>query len=118
MVLHQARDILGADSIIGVSCYDSFQNAYRAQQGGANYVAFGRFFLSNTKPGAIPANIELLHSARPRIHVPIVAIGGVTPDNGRALIDAGADMLAVVGGLFGQDDVEMAAQHYARLFRR
>lgn len=117
MIVRKARDILGPGSIIGVSCYDSFQNAQRAQQSGASYVAFGRFFPSKTKPGAIPANIELLHSARPHINIPIVAIGGITPDNGTALIKAGADMLAVVDGLFAQDDVEMAAQHYTHLFR-
>jgi thiamine-phosphate pyrophosphorylase len=117
MLVRKAREILGAGSIIGVSCYDSFQNALRAQQSGADYVAFGRFFPSKTKPNAIPAQIELLYSAKPRIHVPVVAIGGITHENARTLINAGADMLAIVGGLFNQENIEVAAQHYARLFR-
>lgn len=116
MIVRKAREALGDSALIGVSCYDSFQNAQRAQQSGADYVAFGRFYPSVSKPEAIPAEIELLHSARPHIHIPIVAIGGITPDNGRSLIQAGADMLAVIDGVFGQDDVEMAAQHYSRLF--
>lgn len=116
MIIRKAREILGEGSFIGVSCYDSFQNAMRAQQAGADYVAFGRFFPSKTKPNAIPAQIELLHSAKSHINVPIVAIGGITHDNARTLISAGADMLAVVDGLFAQEDVELAAEHYARLF--
>lgn len=117
MLIREARETLGKSSIIGVSCYDSFQNALRAQQSGADYVAFGRFFSSNTKPEAVQAQIELLHAAKPRLDVPIVAIGGITHDNARTLINAGADMLAVIDGLFGQDDVEIAAEHFSRLFQ-
>jgi len=116
MLIRKARDILGDSRIIGASCYDSFQNALRAQQGGADYVAFGRFFSSKTKPDAIHAQIELLHSAKSHVQVPIVAIGGITYDNAPTLVKAGADMLAVIDGLFNQEDVEIAAQHFSRLF--
>lgn len=117
MFVRKAREIMGEGSIIGASCYDSFQNALRAQQSGADYVAFGRFFSSRTKPNAIPAQIELLHSAKSHVHVPIVAIGGITHENARTLVNAGADLVAVIDGLFNQEDVEVAAQHYARLFQ-
>jgi len=117
MLIRQAREILGQSSIIGASCYDSFQNALRAQQSGADYVAFGRFFPSKTKPNAVSAQIELLYSATSHVHVPVVAIGGITHENARTLINAGADMLAIVDGLFAQDDIEVAAQHYKRLFQ-
>ncbi len=115
--LAQAREQLGADSFIGVSCYNELERALTAQQQGANYVAFGSFFPSHTKPQAVRATPELLRKARPRLKIPIVAIGGITPENGAALIEAGADMLAVIEGVFAQPDIRAAAQCYARLFR-
>jgi len=114
--VRKAREILGESGIIGASCYDSLQSALRAQHSGADYVAFGRFFSSKTKPGATPAQIKLLSSAKPHVHIPIVAIGGITHDNARTLVNAGADMLAIIDGLFNQEDVEISAQHYSRLF--
>ncbi len=116
MLVRKAREMLGEDRIIGASCYDSVQNALRAQQSGADYVAFGRFFSSKTKPNAVPAQIDLLHSAKSHVSLPIVAIGGITHENARILVNAGADMLAIIDGLFNQEDVELAAKHYARLF--
>lgn len=101
---------------LGVSCYDQVARAQQAVTQGATYVAFGSFFASPTKPHARPAPLEILQQARQFIHVPIVAIGGITPDNGKSLIDAGADNLAVISGVFGQSDVKAAAARYARLF--
>lgn len=112
----EARKILGDQVIIGVSCYDSFQNALAAERAGADYVAFGRFFDSSTKPDAISAEIDLIHHASQHLQRPICAIGGITVDNGKMLIDAGAQMLAVVNGLFAQDDVEMIARKFSHLF--
>lgn len=115
-VLREARRMLGAAAIIGVSCYNDFDLATAAQQAGASYVAFGRFFASHTKPDAAPASLDLIRQAKAQLSIPVVAIGGITPDNAAPLIDAGVDMLAVVHGIFGQVDPEQAARHYTQLF--
>jgi thiamine-phosphate pyrophosphorylase len=112
----QARAQLGDAALIGVSCYDSLDRAERASAAGADYVAFGSFFPSTTKPDARRAHRDLLVQARMRITLPIVAIGGITPANGAALIEAGAHALAVVSGVFARRDVRAAARGYAVLF--
>ncbi|MDP1707677.1 MAG: thiamine phosphate synthase [Gammaproteobacteria bacterium] len=114
----EARQQLGRDAIIGVSCYNTLIRARAAAAGGADYVAFGRFFPSHTKPQAVTASLGLLRAARAELQIPIVAIGGITPDNGAQLVAAGADMLAVVEGVFGADDVRGAAQYYTQLFEQ
>lgn len=114
--LAAARAALGPHAIIGVSCYNELARAQAAQDAGADYVAFGRFFPSRTKPRAQQAAPELLRAARGALKIPIVAIGGITPENGGILIEAGADALAVIEGVFGQPDIGAAAEHYARLF--
>jgi thiamine-phosphate pyrophosphorylase len=111
-----ARARLGGNAIIGVSCYDRLDLALEAARAGADYVAFGAFFPSPTKPAEIRAPIELLREARAALRVPIVAIGGITPDNGPLLLEAGADALAVVSGVFGPPDIQAAARRYAKLF--
>jgi thiamine-phosphate pyrophosphorylase len=113
----EARRLLGPEAIIGVSCYDSADLAVRAEAEGADYAAFGRFFPSKTKPAASCARLETLALAKQRLHIPLVAIGGVTPDNGGLLRQAGADLLAVVEGVFGGDDPEAAARRFAALFQ-
>ena len=115
--LIEAREHLGPSKIIGISCNNCFDYALTAQQEGADYIAFGRFFSSLTKPQAPQADIDLLKRAKKELHIPVVAIGGITPENGRQLIEAGADMLAVIHGIFGQTDVRLAAQRYAELFQ-
>jgi thiamine-phosphate pyrophosphorylase len=112
----QARRRLGPRAIIGVSCYNQLQRARTAAASGASYVAFGRFFPSLTKPDAVQAQPALLTQARGEIDLPIVAIGGITPGNGAGLLDAGADLLAVIEGVFGQADSRAAAYAYAALF--
>lgn len=111
-----ARRRLGPNAIIGVSCYNRYERAQRAQEAGADYAAFGRFFPSATKPNAVHASPELLRRARRELALPLVAIGGVTAENGRSLIDAGADMLAVVDAVFAQPDIRSAAERFTRLF--
>lgn len=111
-----ARVRLGPRALIGVSCYDSLELAVQAVHAGADYVAFGSFHASGSKPGAVRAPLELLTEARRRLGVPLCAIGGITPDNGAALLKAGAQMLAVIRGLFAEKDVKAAAECYARLF--
>jgi len=114
--VHEARRVLGDAAIIGVSCYNDFDRAVAAQQAGASYVAFGRFFASHTKPDAVPASLDLIRRAKAQLSIPVVAIGGITPDNAAPLIDAGVDMLAVIHGIFGQADPEQAARRYTQLF--
>lgn len=114
----EARKRLGNDAIIGVSCYNSVELALTAQSLGADYVAFGRFFPSGSKPLAAPADIETLRKAKAEIHIPIVAIGGILPGNGGLLIQAGADLLAVIGGLFDNNNPELSALGYQALFIR
>ena len=117
--LAQARAMLGPGAIIGASCGPWLERAQAAAAAGVDYVAFGRFFPSRTKPDAPQATLELLREARGQLDLPICAIGGVTADNGGALLAAGADLLAVVDGLFGAAEpavVEKAASRYARLF--
>jgi len=101
-----ARACLGRAGIIGVSCYNDLDRARAAAAAGAR-----------TKPEAVPAHPDLLRAASAAIGLPLVAIGGITPENGRILIEAGADLLAVIHGLFGQPDIEAAARAFAKLFR-
>jgi thiamine-phosphate pyrophosphorylase len=111
------RELLGPEAIIGVSCYDDINAALKAEAQGADYVAFGRFFASSSKPLASPAHSKTLVQAKKQINLPIVAIGGILPENGAQLLDEGADVLAVIGGLF-EKDPETSAQAYLKLFNR
>ncbi len=111
-----ARALLGPGRLIGASCYNELPLALAAQAAGADYVAFGSFFASITKPGAVVATPGLLQRARAALDLPLVAIGGITPDNGAALLAAGADALAVITGVFAAADPEAAARRYARLW--
>ena len=114
--VREARAALGAGRIVGATCHASLELAREAVRAGADYVAFGSFFASPTKPGATPAPLELLRAARAELDVPIAAIGGIDARRGERLLAAGASYLAVVSGLFGARDVRRAAQGYARLF--
>lgn len=111
-----ARKFLGGDAIIGVTCHDSLQLAQKARQEGADYLAFGAFFPSKTKPEAIPAPLSLLAQAKKELDLPIVAIGGISVDNATQIINAGADMVAVIHALYGQDDIFSTAQQFTGLF--
>jgi thiamine-phosphate pyrophosphorylase len=112
-----ARTMLGPGKLIGVSCYNEIGRAREAVLQGADYVAFGSFFVSQTKPQALRAGAELLRIAASEISVPVVAIGGITEDNAAGLIAAGADAVAVVSALFDAVDVEAQARRFARLFQ-
>lgn len=111
-----ARARLPTGSLIGVSCYDRFELARAAAANGADYIAFGSFFPSPTKPHAVRAHTELLRRARRELRLPTVAIGGISPENGAALVQAGADMLAVVSAVFAASDVTAATQAFAPCF--
>ncbi len=113
--LQQARARLGAHAIIGATCGNSLQRAEQAAREGASYLAFGAFFPSRTKPEAAPAQAETLRAAR-RFELPLCAIGGITAMNGAPLLQAGADLLAAVSGVFDSGDSETAARAYTALF--
>lgn len=100
MSLAEARALLGPDAIIGASAKGSRHAAFEAGEAGADYVAFGAFFPSATKAGTTPADIELLTFWQEAMELPCVAIGGITPDNARPLVEAGADFLAVSAGVW------------------
>ena len=114
--VRQARARLPEHSLIGVSCYNRFELAQRAVDAGADYVAFGSFFASPTKPQAVAATPDLLRRARTELSVPTVAIGGISPENGAALVRAGADMLAVISAVFAAPDIAAAARAFAPCF--
>jgi thiamine-phosphate pyrophosphorylase len=113
-----ARLRLGEGKIVGVSCYDEIERALRAQADGAAYVAFGSFFASRVKPGAVRAPTTLLSEAKRRLAVPVVAIGGITIANAPQLIAAGADSIAVITALFSAPDIRNAAAQFSALFNR
>ena len=109
-----ARSLLGPDAIIGASCYDQLANAERAVAAGASYVAFGAFFPTTTKVTSSRAHPDLLRQSA-ALGVPRVAIGGLSPDNIGPIIDAGADLLAVVSGIYAaQDPVATQRAYLAR----
>ncbi|MDI1299811.1 thiamine phosphate synthase [Methylotenera sp.] len=108
---------LGANKILGASCYNHFDLALSAQQAGATYVAFGACFASSTKPHAPVASLELFKQAKAQLHIPAVAIGGITLTNAPSVIQAGADSMAVINAIFHADDVKLAAQQFAHLFK-
>jgi thiamine-phosphate pyrophosphorylase len=110
-----ARATLGPEKWIGVSCYDRLELAVAAQQAGADYVAFGSFFSSPTKPEAVRAPLELLGAAKRRIDLPVVAIGGIIAANVLRVMAAGADAVAVMSGLFEVEDPQAAARELSRL---
>ncbi|TWI06166.1 thiamine-phosphate pyrophosphorylase [Luteimonas cucumeris] len=110
-----ARAWLRNDVLIGASCYDSIERAQRAVEAGVDYVAFGAYFPSPTKPHARRATPGLLRAAA-SLRVPRVAIGGITPDNAPSLIAAGADLVAVISGVFDAADPAAAARAYRDCF--
>jgi thiamine-phosphate pyrophosphorylase len=114
--LIEARQRLGKEFIIGISCYNSLHRAIEAENNGATYVAFGRFFSSTSKPLASPADINTLRQAKQFLHIPIVAIGGILPENGGQLLQAGAELLAAIGGIFDLQP-EQSARKYLPLFK-
>lgn len=113
-----ARRRLPPRAVLGVSCYDRVEHALAAVAAGADYVAFGSAFPSPTKPDALRAPLELFAKARAQLRVPIIAIGGITPENASLVIEAGADAVAVISSLFDLEDVKAAAAAFCTLFER
>ena len=99
-----ARQIVGNDAIVGATCHNSRHLAMEAAEDGADYVAFGAFYPTATKAPKTQADPEILEIWTTMTNVPCVAIGGITLDNALPLIDAGADFLAVVGGVWNHPE--------------
>ena len=111
-----ARERLGNDKIIGVSCYNKLELAIAAEQAGADYVAFGAFFSSSIKPEAINAPTSLIADAKTQLQVPVCCIGGITANNANQLIEVGSDMIAVISDIFASQDIKLASQILTKLF--
>lgn len=109
------RKRLGQDSIIGVSCYNDLSIAQQAVEQGADYIAFGAFFNSPTKPNAPEAKPELISQAK-KLNTPICCIGGITAQNATPLIKEGANMIAVISELFNKPSIEQQAKQFKTLF--
>lgn len=107
--LRAARQALGAQALVGASCYASLERAQAARAAGASYIAFGAIYPSGSKPAAPPATLSVLAQARD-LGLPVCAIGGISAANAATVAAAGADWLAVIGGLFGEPDVRIAAE--------
>ena len=110
--IQQARKELGNNKIIGASCYASYENAEPAIRESADYIAFGSFFPSATKPKAPKASVDLLKRAKKEFSTPICAIGGITTQNAHHLINAGADMIAVISSIYNASSPSRAVQKY------
>jgi thiamine-phosphate pyrophosphorylase len=112
----EAREMVGPEKILGISCYNSLDAARAAERSGADYVAFGSFFPSRVKPGAVRPPLDLLTRAKAELAVPVVAIGGITAENAGELARAGADAVAVISALFDANDVSGAARQLIASF--
>jgi thiamine-phosphate pyrophosphorylase len=111
--LAAAREAVGRDALVGVSCYDDIARARRMVAAGADYVAFGSLFASTVKPGARRATLDLVRAGS-ALRVPVVGIGGIDASNAGSVIEAGAAAVAVISAVFDADDVEAAAARIAR----
>ncbi|MES2580304.1 MAG: thiamine phosphate synthase [Pseudomonadota bacterium] len=114
--LAEVRARIGANKILGASCYNRFDLALTAQSEGADYVAFGACFASNTKPNAPVADLSLFNRARAELTIPSVAIGGINLQNSSQVIQAGANAIAVIQAIFITDDVKLSSQQFSQLF--
>jgi thiamine-phosphate pyrophosphorylase len=113
----QARETLGKDRIIGMSCYNELDRAASALADGADYIAFGSVFPSSVKPDAVRAELQFVSHARKRFpHANIVAIGGITLQNAPLLIETGVDAVAVISDVFSASDIAGQARAFHSLF--
>jgi thiamine-phosphate pyrophosphorylase len=117
VALVQARQLLGSEKIIGITCHASLTHAKKAEANSADYVAFGSCFSSPTKPNALHVSLQTLAEAKQQLHIPVVAIGGINYENAHSIIHTGVDMIAVISSLFTQENVTQAAQQLVSLFK-
>lgn len=113
-----ARQRLGRGKLLGASCYDRIELAQAAAKAGVDYLAFGSVFASGTKPAAVRAPLAIFAGARRSIHLPLVAIGGITLQNASQVFAAGADAAAVIGALFEAGDIAACASGFTRLYQQ
>jgi len=113
--IDNARSLLGSEAIIGVSCYNQIERGLNAIKSGADYVAFGTPYNTPTKPDREPTSIEILNKAVNLINIPVFAIGGITKDNAKPILETGVDGIAVITSVFGSPDPETAARELANL---
>lgn len=115
--LKEVKKIL-KNKIIGVSCYGDLERAVKAELEGATYVSFGSFFPSPTKPNAKVVDKNILVSAKKLLRIPVCAIGGITLEKAKELIELGADLIAVISDIWKAKDIEIQARAYTALFNR
>ena len=111
-----AKTQLGHNKIVGTSCYNQLDLAMQAQKDGADYIAFGAFFSSLTKPNAVSVSISLVNQAQKALSIPIVGIGGIQLTNARTVIQSGCAAIAVCHDLFQAENIKATAEHYVQLF--
>jgi thiamine-phosphate pyrophosphorylase len=116
LAIGHARRLLGADKIVGASCYGELALAHAAQAAGASYAAFGGFYPSPVKKYTFVTEPALLSQARAELALPLVVIGGMTPQNAAPLVARGADMVAAITGVYAEADPEAAARRFGALF--
>ena len=116
MSVRTARDVLGRNKIVGASCYGDLERARTAQADGASYAAFGGFYPSLVKKYDFRTDPAILDEARRVLRIPLVVIGGMTPDNARPLVARGADMVAAITSVYAQPDPCEAAKQFDQLF--
>ena len=114
--LLNVRNQLGCNKIVGASCYNNLDLALQAEKEGADYVAFGAFFPSLTKPNTVSVTVNLIGEAKQKITIPIVGIGGIRLTNARKVIQSGCAAIAVCNDLFQSENIKVKAVHYAQLF--
>ena len=113
--IRDARALLGPSAQIGKTCHDSRHLAMEAGEAGVDYVAFGAFYPTTTKPSSYRPDPSILSWWSAVFEIPCVAIGGITADNAKPLVDAGADFLAVCQAVWGKDDPAAAVAAFAQV---
>lgn len=116
--IDNARKILGPDKCIGVSCYDSITRAKKLCKKPINYIAFGAFFPTTTKPNVPIAALDLISKARKFCNLPIVAIGGITLDNISILLDNNIKAVALISSIFKADNIEITTREFCNILER
>jgi len=115
----KARELLGNNAIIGVTCYNEINRGLYAVQNGADYVAFGTPYYTPTKPEREPTSIDTLKKAVSLIKtIPIFAIGGITKENAGPILETGVNGIAIITSIFGSTDPETSARELTKLYRK
>jgi thiamine-phosphate pyrophosphorylase len=112
----EVRKQVGPTKIVGASCYGSLELAQAAHAAGASYVAFGGFYPSRVKKYPVTTPVEIIGQSKKAVPLPVVVIGGMTPENAAPLVIAGTDMVAAISSVYMQPDPEAAARKFAGMF--